>query len=407
MKMPIYEDLSKEQDLICVFAPLDNAILVSGPPGSGKTVVAFYRAESAAKKSSKLNLVMFNNVLKKYSSNASKNSAVQNSVNTWTRWFEAWHHKAFGKLPVYINYEKWNYDWDKAIEEVIKLAEDPNKKKIALDSWGILIIDEGQDFPIYFYQLSSYILLLAKSGEKSIVGITVFADENQRLDTHKNSSIGEIEDALNISTERHYRLTKNYRNTFEIAKVAEHFYCGLSTGVPALPEGRHGNKPKIIRTSDPDDGIRKIEMFIRNQSDLTVGVFLPNEKSRKDFFRKLEIRLQSVKGVKVQGYTSKYHGTGSLVFDKGGHITVLCDQSAKGLEFDAVFIPEMQARALSPTERHAMRMVLYVLASRARTHLTFLYTALPGELCPFFDIFPEKNSSLLEWVNEKGSSDNV
>ena len=404
MKMPTYEELTKEQDSICLFAPLDNAILVSGPPGSGKTVVAFYRAESISKKTAKLNLVMYNNVLKKYSSNASKNPVVQKSVNTWDMWFTAWHSNVFNKRPVLIHNENsdyvMNYDWDKAIEEVIKLAAVPNRKKIALDSWGALLIDEGQDFPKSFYVLADWIVGFAISDENPNVGITVFADDNQRLNPNKNSSIEEIETALNISEEHHYHLTKNYRNTYEIANVAKQFFCGLRTGIPDLPDGNHGNKPKIIRTADLDDGIQKIEMFVSNQSDLTVGVFLPEEKSRKEFFRKLEARLQNIKGVKVQGFKSG-GGTALLEFDKGGCVTVLCDQSAKGLEFDAVFIPEMQARAFSPTERTAMKMMLYVLASRARTHLTFLYTALPGELCPFFDIFPEKNTGLLEWVNEK------
>jgi transcriptional regulator with AAA-type ATPase domain len=41
MRTPSYEELSKEQDAVCVLAPLDKATMVFGPPGTGKTVVAF------------------------------------------------------------------------------------------------------------------------------------------------------------------------------------------------------------------------------------------------------------------------------------------------------------------------------------------------------------------------------
>jgi transcriptional regulator with AAA-type ATPase domain len=76
MRTPSYEELSKEQDAICVLAPLDEATLVTGPPGTGKTVVAFYRAETAARKGQSPRLVMYNNVLYRYSGNASKNEKV-------------------------------------------------------------------------------------------------------------------------------------------------------------------------------------------------------------------------------------------------------------------------------------------------------------------------------------------
>ena len=51
-----------------------------------------------------------------------------------------------------------------------------------------------------------------------------------------------------------------------------------------------------------------------------------------------EIRVQTY------GAKSKKHNVASrLVFDEHGVVTVLCFASAKGLEFDAVFLPELQS----------------------------------------------------------------
>src|SRR5688500_5265930 len=95
MRTPAYEDLSKEQDAICVRAPLDGVTLVTGPPGTGKTVVAFYRAESAAKKGQSPRLVMYNNVLYRYSTNASKNKKVREGLNTFYSWLANWWKQVF------------------------------------------------------------------------------------------------------------------------------------------------------------------------------------------------------------------------------------------------------------------------------------------------------------------------
>ena len=52
MRMPNSEEMSDEQRDIYQHAPVDGAILIAGPPGTGKTVIAFLRADnlSASKK---------------------------------------------------------------------------------------------------------------------------------------------------------------------------------------------------------------------------------------------------------------------------------------------------------------------------------------------------------------------
>jgi len=399
--MPSYEDLSKEQDAICVLAPLKGVSLVSGPPGTGKTVVAFYRAETAAKKGHDPRLVMFNKVLYRYSDNASENRKVQEGLNTWYSWLASWWKAVFKKW--YPQIRAYCPDWEQMIPKVLALASDGSAKERAFRNWGHLIIDEGQDFSADFYRMARIVLSLAAGAEADSVALTVLADENQRLNADRNSSLKEIEKCLSLSADRHYHLTRNYRNTHEIARAAAHFYCGLRSGIPDLPDGRHGNKPCIMRTDDLDASVDAIKRFVINQSDLEIGVFLPSKVLQIKYFNKLSHRLKDIKGVRVQRYTSgdKSHGNAvTLVFDHPGVVTVLCDSSCKGLEFDAVFIPELQVRNWSPASVDHMRMQFYVLSSRARKYLTFMYSATEGEKVPILEHFPDRRSGLLEWIND-------
>lgn len=397
MRLPSYEELSKEQDAICVFAPLDGATLVSGPPGTGKTVVAFYRAAVAAEKKQTPRLIMYNKVLRKYSSNASKKQKAKD-VDTFDAWFGGWWKSVFGNY--YPQVAKYSPDWQRIIDGTLSLAKNEGARRRALERWGHLIIDEGQDFANGFYDLAALILYQASVSEASGVALTVLADENQRINADKNSSLSEIEKCLCIPPGRHYFLRRNYRNTFEIARAAAHFYCGLRTGIPDFPEGRHGNVPRMVRADDLDASVDMIRKFVENQSDLEVAVFLPTKTLQKEYYNKLKHRLKGLRGVRVQRYTSddkNYGDANALVFDQPGTVTVLCDKSSKGLEFDAVFIPEIQSRNWDPAAITRARMEFYVLASRARHHLTFLYSAGANDQVPILAQFPGRESNLLEW----------
>lgn len=400
MRTPSYDDLSKEQDAICVLAPLDGVTLVTGPPGTGKTVVAFYRAEVAAKKKQPPKLVMYNQVLRKYSSNASDVEQVRKGVNTFHSWLGGWWYRAFReKIPQLAIYSP---DWARAVEKVLSLAADAEVQRRAFEGWGHLIIDEGQDFAKGFYQVAAVMLTHAANAGDRKVALTVLADENQRLNADKNSCIADIESCLSIAPSRHFFLKRNYRNTYEIARAAAHFYCGLRSGIPAFPEGRHGNVPQMRRVDDIDASVDHIRRFVVNQSDLEIGIFVPNKALQAKYFNKLQFRLKDVRGVRVQRYTSgddDYGDVDNLEFDRPGTVTVLCDSSCKGLEFDAVFIPEIQARRWDPASIDHLRMQLYVLSSRARGHLTYMYSAVVGEQLPILEHFPLHGSGILEWHN--------
>ena len=87
MKLPNSTQMSKEQKDIYLNSPLTGNILISGAPGTGKTVIAFLRAQSIAKQKKKVTVIMFNNVLTSYTKNASNDEF---DVQTFHKWSYSW-----------------------------------------------------------------------------------------------------------------------------------------------------------------------------------------------------------------------------------------------------------------------------------------------------------------------------
>ena len=112
--------------------------------------------------------------------------------------------------------------------------------------------------------------------------------------------------------------------------------------------------------------------------DQSVGVLLPYTKQVTKFVNRLQGKTTSP----VQMYMN---GVQSVIdFAKPG-IKLVTHSSAKGLEFDTVFLPELQSIQLNfEGDDHKMRM--YVLTSRAKNRLDLMYS---GEgVPPWVDALP-------------------
>lgn len=341
MRLPTFDDLSKEQDEIYNL-PLDGNYLVSGPPGTGKSVMALYRAEALTIDEREPSVLMFSNLLKQYTIEASKELDLSGNVETFHRWMAAFWRRYFGAAPPKDSSDQWGFDWALITKEFATSPPPPG----SLDD---LLVDEGQDLPKHFYLVARW---LARN-------ITVFADENQQL-REEQCTLDEIRKGIGASE---HKLTRNYRNTREVALLAKHFYVGGPTGIPDLPR-RRGDKPSLTNHGKLNDVVEQVARYARAHSDHAVGVACKYTRGQESLFNRLNARKLPMP---VETYVGKDPSRRKVNFDDAG-VKIVNYQSLKGLEFDALFVPQLELVEHDVTSA-SVRMLFYVIMSRARREL--------------------------------------
>ena len=99
MRLPSYQELSKEQDEINDL-PLDGNWLVTGPPGTGKTVMALYRTEMLDEQDRKVLVLMWSRLLKMYVQEATEELNLdENQVANFDAWFKGYWSSFWRRSP--------------------------------------------------------------------------------------------------------------------------------------------------------------------------------------------------------------------------------------------------------------------------------------------------------------------
>ncbi|HHY15416.1 MAG TPA: AAA family ATPase [Firmicutes bacterium] len=167
-------------------------------------------------------------------------------------------------------------------------------------------------------------------------------------------------------------LTKSYRSTVEIFQ-----FCGAVLGGGPQAENvlRHGKKP-ILAEVEKEDGLEQVRHHIddlrRNYN--TVAVICPT-------LRECERLYSQLSGLYAQGDIS-FLNDERAPFQNG--VVIVPVFLAKGLEFDAVVLPEVGETVY---REEFQRRLLYVACSRALHELRLLYT---GALSPLLRAVPQK-----------------
>ncbi len=249
-----------------------------------------------------------------------------------------------------------------------------------------LLIDEGQDLPRAFYQYLSL----------HFANLMVFADENQTLDEHQNSTKEDIWAELDIPTENQYLLKSNHRNTLEIARVAQHFYAGTDAGKPDLPTRRGQIPPCLIDHGNLEYVARRIVRHAENHPHDLIAVLTANNASQDA----AKISLERACGNTKTRFTWYRSGkTVDVDFDSTG-IVLLNLQSVKGLEFDCVLIADLHEHYISQNGV-AHKMKLYVATSRATDRLYMIYNRARN--CPLLQLMPDEDILKRYTLNGRGT----
>ncbi|MET8786183.1 hypothetical protein [Streptomyces sp. NPDC004589] len=264
----LHPDLTPAQRDCLDSLPLTGNHVVSGPPGSGKSLLAAHRAVHLALTGRPTVLLSRSNLLRQLLLDTLQGLTVPGApVEAAT--VHGWVLRHFG-YGAPRTQDGW-FDWATLTHQA---ADTLGGNEAATPH---LVVDDGQDLPPGFYRL---VRLAAAS-------VTVFADECQRL-TDTNSTLTEITDALGRSTAR-AEISGNHRSTREIASLAEHFRTGGPQ--PGMPF-RSGSLPVVRHYSGGKDLADDIAtMAARHPAD-RIGVIVNSLRTASDLMRRLERAAQ-------------------------------------------------------------------------------------------------------------------
>lgn len=215
-----------------------------------------------------------------------------------------------------------------------------------------LLVDEMQDYtPI------QYAVLLKLFQCK----MTILGDSNQSVNPYSSSSLPVIKSIFPDA--ECVELCRSYRSTYEITMFAQ----SISRNDKLIPVERHGLAPTVRAYTSKEKQIRDIRKMICEHLDSnyhTMGIICKTDSLASEMYDQIKDLSGSI--FKVDFKSNEYQ--------QG--IVVTSAHMAKGLEFDQVIIPSVDAENYVTA---LDRSLLYIACTRAMHRLDLTYC---GEITP-------------------------
>lgn len=314
----------------------DNSYIVKGCAGSGKSILALWKAKQIQEggKGSYL-YVVYTKALRQYMSDGIKQVGLRESnVANFDACFQ-WGRNDYGELQRGV----WK-----------------------MGSYDYVIVDEAQDFS------RDDIELLKSKARKALL---VYGDTAQQLYKFlKDKQTVSMEDIQYFTKFPVEQLVFNHRLPKKIARVAQY----LNSESDELEERcteEGTEKPKILEYNTKQEQFAAIVNLIKNKGMEDVGILFRNNKEvdeAYDYFTN--------KGIEVEAKSHKHKDELDFTSDNPKLMTY---HSSKGLQFENVFIPECTAEGADD------RNPLYVAITRTYRSLYIMHS---GNLSCFFDDVP-------------------
>lgn len=313
----------------------DNSFIVKGCAGSGKSILALWKAKQIQNegKGSWL-FVVFTKALKQYMSDGIEQIELNiNNVDNY--------HKCFFWSRDNGSFKKG--DWKKGVFDYV-------------------IVDEAQDF-------SKDDILLFKSKAKK--ALLLYGDSAQQLyNFFEDKETISMEEIGTITGFQMEQLVFNHRLPKKIARVAQ-FVNIERDDLEDRCRNEGIEKPKILSYNSFQNQLDAIAEIIKNRNFVDVGILLRNNSDVKF----AESYLKG-KGINVE---AKVNDSIDLNFNSDNP-KIMTYHSSKGLQFEAVFLPECKS------SDNDDRNPLYVAITRTYQSLYIMHS---GNLASFFDSVPK------------------
>lgn len=316
------------------------SVIVTGVPGSGKTVVSIYRLLSS---SANTELITYTRMLKTSIAHSAITRNVESSRKIHS--IHAWY---------------WAKTHSSLIDALDNGTVSEQLNGVRLKN---LIVDEAQDMELSFYRA------LARNSESVSIG----ADDDQKMyDVDTNEyALRNIFNG-NVVVE----LGQNFRNRFEIFNFARQF-------LPENPrandknvldrleaENSGGELPYVYVSQSEAERTKFINQILDNNRNKNIAILVYNT-SEVDLYRNIVSNL----GYEVSKYHNKMDNDEKKNIEENlKNIVITTFHSSKGLEFDIVIMPSFEKAKVDKNNFY------YVGCTRAKDNLFIIASQMPAVL---------------------------
>jgi len=373
-----YDKLSEPQQEI-VNLRLDKNYVIQGGAGTGKTVIALYRAKKMSEEGQKSILLVHNKPLQKFIESVIESLQLKNcKAATYNAWLYRIYKTNNGKDVPYLKDDKYAYDYNQILKDF-----DEGNLSIPADCLGNIFIDESQDF-------SPLLLRFIKAvSQKNGTKVTCFIDANQSI---QNVETTLVEALTEIDVESARTLDTNFRSTKQSAAVAKLFWSHKGIFPESL---RDGNKPTLVSCKEDDEKITKIAEiaarynFKSDDKNVQIGVFVNSTEEGQIIYDALCDEI----GKKYIQYRFSSKDDDNIDFSKSG-IKVFKYSTIKGLDFDAIVIGDN----IDNRDDFIYKNTLYMTLTRATSDIYICYKKNENEEDDnYFIKTLKENSDLCNW----------
>ena len=336
-KIPEISELTSRQREAAAHNPINGNLYVSGPPGSGKTVILLRRGLFLKNlKNLRVLVLVYNRTLRKYISELKNFDSME--VETWYRWI----YDRYNRRPP--QFRPFEYDWAKILD----------KEQNSPVEYDVIMVDEGQDLPIELYKV------LVKISRH----LSVFADFNQEINTNNSTTESEITSLLEKNGKiKHVNLTENFRNPQSIHNFAEKYLVKSPEEKTICMNPIKGDPPTLSFTLSESEQLARLKNYLEGNKNKKVGIFVWWKSDVDYYYNKLKQIVNS--SVTIQRYHTDLprDEKNSISFNKTGAY-VLAMPSVKGLQFDTVFMPQFTGAKVPDIDESLCRQKVYVAVTR-------------------------------------------
>jgi superfamily I DNA/RNA helicase len=321
---------------------INRSMVVSGCAGSGKSIIALWKAKQINDLGKTFYFVVYTKVLKKY---------FNDGITLIKDPSLAGMKKMLDDESKFSYYDRWRGNG------VVSQVE-------------YMIVDEAQDF-------DSDDIDKLKNASKTAVYF--FGDSAQSLYKFNKNTISMGDISRKIGMDSPELLMHNYRLPRKVARIAEKIANIDDLEWRCVKEGEH--LPEKIQCSTYDAELDKIKEIIENQKLTNVGILFSTNNKVQNAYKYLKnkgLNVEAKFDLKNNMGGNETHLDLNFASDNPKLMTY---HSSKGLQFEAVFIPDPQIFEKSETPRNP----LYVAMTRTSDRLYFLYS---GQEPDIFDNIP-------------------